>query len=159
MPPDSDPSVPIDNIRSLILFVTQCIDDRMASYRRGTRYESVRPSDVRVFVSALRQPRRIADLARILRISRQAVQMSVHRLQELKVVELQAIPGNNRDKLVVVTDRGRMARRTAQEQIARLEAEVANVIGADGLETVRELLVKLCKGFAHEEYLRNRELN
>jgi DNA-binding MarR family transcriptional regulator len=159
MAEDQSPTVPVDNIRSLVLFVGQCIDDRMQTYRKGTRYESVRPSDVRVFVSALRQPRRITDLAKTLKISRQAVQMSVKRLQNLKVVELQPVPGNQRDKLVVITDRGMNARRTAEEQIARLELELGDVIGTNELETLRHLLAKICVSFAHEQYALNIGLN
>jgi DNA-binding MarR family transcriptional regulator len=156
---DEIPSVPVDNIRSLLHFVTQCIDDRMQTYRKGTRYEGVRPSDVRVFVTALRKPRRITDLAKALKISRQAVQMSVRRLQDLRVVELQAIPGNQRDKLVVITDRGMSARKAAEDQIGRLELEVGSVLGPEGLAQLRVLLVKICDAFAHEEYLRNRGLD
>jgi DNA-binding MarR family transcriptional regulator len=153
------PTVPVDNIRSLLHFVIQCLDDRLQVYRKGTRYEAVRPSDVRVFVSALRQPRRITDLAKALKISRQAVQMSVKRLADLKVVELQPVPGNQRDKLIVITDRGMSARRTADDQITRLENEVSDVIGKDDLESLRILLAKLCDAFAHEEYMKNHGLN
>lgn len=159
MADDLAPTVPVDNIRSLVLFVGHCIDDRMQTYRKGTRYEAVRPSDVRVFVSAMRQPLRITDLAKALKISRQAVQMSVKRLQDLKVVELQPVPGNQRDKLVVVTDRGMNARRSAEEQIARLEQELGEVIGMKELETLRHLLAKICVSFAHEQYIRNIGLN
>ncbi len=159
MAESDSPTVPVDNIRSLLHFVIQCLDERLQVYRKGTRYESVRPSDVRVFVSALRQPRRITDLAKALKISRQAVQMSVKRLAELKVVELQPVPGNQRDKLIVITDRGMSARRTAEEQIGRLEKEVSDVIGKEDLETLRIMLAKVCDAFAHEEYMRNHGLN
>ncbi len=159
MAENDTPTVPVDNIRSLLHFVIQCLDDRLQVYRKGTRYESVRPSDVRVFVSALRQPRRITDLAKALKISRQAVQMSVKRLADLKVVELQPVPGNQRDKLIVITDRGMSARRTAEDQITRLEGEVSNIIGKDDLESLRILLARLCDAFAHEEYMKNHGLN
>ncbi len=81
--------------------------------------------------------------------------MSVKRLQDLKVVELQPVPGSQRDKLIVITDRGMSARQTAEEQIARLEREVGEVIGRQDLETLRNLLVRICDSFAHEEYIRN----
>ncbi len=85
--------------------------------------------------------------------------MSVKRLADLKVVELQPVPGSQRDKLIVITDRGMSARRTAEEQIALLEKEVADVVGNDDLETLRKLLAKVCNAFAHEEYMRNHGLN
>ncbi len=150
-----EPSIPVDNIRSLLQFVIDSIDDRLQSFLKGTRYETVRPSDIRVFALAQREPRKMADLARMLKVSRQAVQMSVKRLQELKVVELQPVPGNHRDKLVVLTDRGRSARNSAEEQLARYEGEIVSAIGKDGLETLRVLLIQLSKAYSNEEFLRN----
>ncbi len=155
---DALPKLAVDNIRSLLHFATQCADERLQSYRMGTRYEAVRPSDVRVFVMALRRPRRIADLARSMKISRQAVQMSVRRLQALKVLELQPIPGNQRDKLVVITDRGLNARRTAEMQSARLENEIAELLGVDGLEQFREYLSKISEYFGHREFIQEMNL-
>jgi DNA-binding MarR family transcriptional regulator len=111
---------------------------------------------VKVFAMALREPRRMADLARQLRISRQAVQMSVKRLSELKVVELQPIPGNSRDKYVVITDRGRSARKAAEVQLRQMETEIRAVIGKEGEDTLRGLLVRLCEAFSPEEYVRGR---
>ncbi len=151
---DEASAVPKNNIRSLLQVVSDGFDARLSSYRRGTRYESVRPSDVRVFVLALRQPRSIAELARILKVSRQAVHASVHRLRILKVVDLVSGPGNNRDKLVVLTDRGQNARKAAQEQIVGLESEIAAVIGTECLSELRRLLKKLEGVFVTEDVLR-----
>jgi DNA-binding MarR family transcriptional regulator len=140
---DSHNIVPLDNIRSLLQVVADALDERLKFYRRGTRFESVRPSDVRVFVQALRQPRSLSEMARILGISRQAVQMSVKRLSTLGVVALQASQSDSREKAVVITDRGMMARKAAQEQIKSFESECAAIIGTDGLETLRSLLGRL----------------
>lgn len=150
MDQEREPSVPVDNIRSLLQVVSDGLDMRLQSYRKGTRYEAVRPSDVRVFVLALRQPRSMAELARILSISRQAVQKSVHRLEALGILALQPMPGNLRDKQVVITDRGNSARSTAQDQVRQLEDACAAVIGVDGLQTLRELLLALETVFAVE---------
>jgi DNA-binding MarR family transcriptional regulator len=156
MDQEREPSVPVDNIRSLLHYVTTGIDARMEGYRRGTRYESVRPSDVRVFVLAQREPRTMADIAKVLGISRQAVQMSIKRLVALNVLELELAPGNHRDKLVMVTERGQAARLAASQQIDRLETECVKVIGADGLATLRHLLQALEGVFAAEASGRNK---
>jgi DNA-binding MarR family transcriptional regulator len=145
---DDEFFVPSNNIRSLLQGVSDGLDARFAAYRSGTRFENIRPSDVRVFVLALRHPRSMAELARILHVSRQAVHASVNRLRQLKVVELKSDPGNAKDKKVVITDRGESARSAAQTQIRQVETECAEVIGPDGVEKLRELLEALEAVFA-----------
>ena len=86
------PVVPLDNIRSLLSNLSVEIDYRFIRFRRGTRYENVRPSDVRVFVAATRGRRTISDVAMALNVTRQAVHASVKRLAALKILELQSMP-------------------------------------------------------------------
>ncbi len=138
---------PRQNIRSLILDISLGLDNRLQGLRDGTRYANVRESDVKVFMRAFRAPRSVAEIARSLNISRQAVHASVKRLQGIKVVELQPQPGNDRDKLVVVTERGYHAQDTAVEQLNTIEAEMAAVIGAEALEQLRHQLSLLSQAF------------
>jgi DNA-binding MarR family transcriptional regulator len=140
---NQDVPPPADNIRTLLYHLGTALDERLTLFRRGTPYEKVRPSDVRVFVAAARQPSTISEIARALKVTRQAVQASVHRLQEIKVLDLQAIPGNQRDKHVVVTARGMHARNTASQQIQQFEKEFAAVIGEEDLEKFRINLICL----------------
>lgn len=129
--------VPIDNIRTLLYYLGLAIDERMSQYRRGTPYENVRPSDVRVFVRASRNSFTISDIARELQITRQAAQSSVQRLIKLQVIVLKTLPGNKRDKVVVITPKGELANRSARQQVVNLENEFAEMIGKDKLEDLR----------------------
>ena len=138
---------PIQNIRSLLQEISVGVDNRLQELRVGSRYANVRNSDVRVFMRAYRAPATVAEIARILDISRQAVHASVKRLQALKIVALQAQPGNDRDKLVVVTGRGVHAQNTALEQIKIIEAQMADVIGAEALEKLRSQLLRISQAF------------
>lgn len=138
-------SPPPDNIRTLLHYLGQALDERLTHFRRGTVYEAVRPSDVRVFVSATRKPQTISEIARDMGVTRQAAQASVHRLHKLQVLDLQAAPHNKRDKIVVVTAKGQHAAKTAAQQVKRFEEEFAAVIGADGLATFRKNLVAILK--------------
>jgi DNA-binding MarR family transcriptional regulator len=140
------------NIRTLLYYLGQALDERLTMFRKGTAYETVRSSDVRVFMRALSCPQTISDIARALNITRQAVQSSVQRLQKIQVLDLAAMPGNKRDKLVVITPRGQHARNTASQQITRFEAEIAAVIGEDGLVALRENLEAVLKStIAHNK--------
>ena len=143
---DNNEQTPAENnIRTLIYYLGLAIDERLLNLRRGTAYENVRASDVRVFVTAVRRQRSISEIARELKITRQAAQMSVQRLAKLNVVELQTIPGNLRDKRVAATPRGLMARNTAAKQIAFIEQEFAAVIGDERLEMFRDCLTKIIR--------------
>ena len=135
-----------DNLRTLLFYLGLAIDDRLAQLRRNTAYEKVRPSDVRVFVRALRHPQTISEIARELQISRQAAQMSVQRLIKLQVLELQAFPHNKRDKLVGVTPRGVLAGKTAGQQIAQIETEFAELIGPEKVSEFRQHLSLMLNG-------------
>jgi DNA-binding MarR family transcriptional regulator len=147
---DKNAEFPDHNIRSLLERVAHGLDLRLEAYRKGTRYEGVRPSDVKVFVLAMLKPRTTADIARLANVSRQAIHSSIGRLADLGIVNLQFEGGNHRDKIVVVTERGKTARDVAIAQSGQLEEECAAIIGAHGLEQLRDLLAALNNGIGRD---------
>jgi DNA-binding MarR family transcriptional regulator len=139
--PDNLESPPSpDNIINLVHQLGMAFDERFMLFRRGTPYEAARKSDVRVFVQATRGPFTISEIARTMGITRQAVQNSVQRMQKMKVVNLQLVSGNRRDKQVVITELGLQAQNLAAQQVQRYEAEIAQAIGADNVEQFRKNL-------------------
>jgi DNA-binding MarR family transcriptional regulator len=136
-----------NTILSLMRELSILLDNRHLDLRQGTRYENVRPSDIKVFVEVARQPRSESEIARTLDVSRQAVQSSVKRLVEMKIIEVVSMPNNGRNKIVQVTERGNHARAAAAEQIRIVEAECAAVIGPAELERLRGLLMHLTTGY------------
>jgi DNA-binding MarR family transcriptional regulator len=151
--PDSSPprTIRYDNIRGLLQDLTSELDRHGAVHRRGTRYEGARQSDVRVFVMASRQPRTVSEIARELQVTRQAVHSSITRLKSLDVVELVHQPGNDRDKLVAVTDKGWQAQAVANDVIKQLERECAEILGTKGLEQFRRQLLALVSALKARE--------
>ena len=139
-----------DNIRTLIYFFGLMIDDRLADMRRDTPYAQVRPSDIRVFVTAARSPKSISAIARGLKISRQATQNSVQRLVDLGVLETSTVPNNRRDKLVTLTPRGKMAGMTAAKQITEVEKSFSDVIGIEAWVELRNNMKKLVEVFSKD---------
>jgi DNA-binding MarR family transcriptional regulator len=143
--PDDHPkrAIPFDNIRGLLQDLASALDERAVAYRKGTRYENVRLSDVKVFILASRKARTVSEIARELEVTRQAVHSSVLRLKALQVVELLPQPGNGRDKLVTVTEKGWQAQAVANDSITQLEKECAGILGTKGLEQFRKQLLAL----------------
>lgn len=127
-------------IRNLTAEFLTALDDRYVEMRKGTRYESVRQFDSRVFVAATREGLTESEIARAFLVSRQAVHAAVERLMKFELVERQAIPGNRRDKRIVLTERGKHASLMAAQQISDIEAECAAVIGAENFKTFRRQL-------------------
>ncbi len=140
---DQDIGPPETNLRTLIHFLGEMIDAKFVNWRKDTPYAGVRASDVRVFVTATRGPKSISEIARKLGISRQSAQASVKRLIKLGVVELERLPDNKREKLVLITPRGVLAGKTAKQQIETIESDVAAIIGRENLENMRKNLTEL----------------
>jgi DNA-binding MarR family transcriptional regulator len=138
---------PRENIRSLVFMLSLGIDNKLQSLREGSRYAGVRNSDIIVFMRAFREPATVAEIARSLEVSRQAVHQSVKRLQALKVVELVPQANNN---LVSMTERGLHAQKTALDQIVTIEKEMASLLGEEGLQTFRNHLGLLAKHFKEQ---------
>jgi DNA-binding MarR family transcriptional regulator len=143
---DTDLPIPFDNIRGMLQLFTIQLDHRLVKFREGTRFAKVRQSDIRIFISAVRTPQTIAELAREHHVTRQAVQSSVQRLAQLGVVELVHKPNNQRDKLVTVTERGKDAKQASLDFIGQVESEMAQIIGTKGLNQFRTLMVALVAG-------------
>ncbi len=138
---DSGPAE--SNLRTLIYFLGEKIDHKLAELRKATPYKGVRASDIRVFVTAARGENSISDVARKLGISRQSAQASVKRLIKLGVVELELVAKNKREKHILITPRGVLAGKTAKHQIEDVESDIAAIIGRDNVEQMRSHLVKL----------------
>jgi DNA-binding MarR family transcriptional regulator len=136
-------AIPYDNIRGLAQDLIDELDRRGDVHRRGSRFEHVRRSDVRVWAYASRKPRTMAEIARALKVTRQAVHASVKRLLDLGIVELLPQPGNGRDKLLTVTERGLEAQKLARHSIGLMEEEAAQIIGQRGLDQFRQQLLAL----------------
>jgi DNA-binding MarR family transcriptional regulator len=143
--PDSEQQrvIPFDNLRGLLQDLVGELDRRIFHHIKGTRYENIRPSDLRVGIMASRKPRSVSDIARELEISRQAVHSSVQRLIALEVVELLPDPASGRDKIVAVTEKGWQAQQVTLASIKLLEKECGEILGEKGVEQFRKQLLAL----------------
>ena len=132
-----------DNIKGLVQDLTEKLDARMDALIVGTPVERIRPSDKKTFMLIARHPRTISELARALRITRQATHKSVLRLIEHGVIELQPAPDSKRDKIPIVTEKGQQIRRIAAQNLDKIEAEIEAKISKRRLEEFRETLIEL----------------
>ncbi|MNS04299.1 MULTISPECIES: MarR family winged helix-turn-helix transcriptional regulator [unclassified Brevundimonas] len=81
---------------------------------------------------------RPADIARSLRLTRQAVHSTINSLVERGVFELVDDPTDGRIRIVQLTPMGKAMRRDAQKIVAHLTEELGRRIGARRVKALRE---------------------
>ncbi len=134
---DQSDLTPKLGLRGLCSLLLTELDRRYLTLLRGTPYENVRPFDVRVFLAATREGRTESEIARTFLVSRQAVHASVNRLIAMNYVQRKPIPGNGRDKQIVITELGQRANETANQHVFQVEIECAAIIGAENMPLLR----------------------
>lgn len=131
------------NVKGLMMDVLARWNREMDQGQSFTEFSAIRPSDQRVFGHMRGRPTLLSDFHGALGMSRQAAQQSVQRLIEHGVVRVDPAPDSRRDKIVSVTEKGQSLRSFAARQIRQIEQNCEERIGADGLETLRQLLLSL----------------
>lgn len=81
---------------------------------------------------------RPADIARSLRLTRQAVHSTINSLVERGVFELADDPTDGRIRIVQLTPMGKAMRQDAQKIVAHLSEELGRRIGARRVKALRE---------------------
>ena len=85
---------------------------------------------------------RISELAKCLRISRQAAQKRVVELEKLGFVHTDTDPTNLSAKIVTLTPKGRDSIKAALEIFSKLERELSKRIGVDDFKCMKKVIEK-----------------
>ncbi|MGE3074807.1 MAG: MarR family winged helix-turn-helix transcriptional regulator [Dehalococcoidia bacterium] len=102
-----------------------------------------KPSHSAVFSQIKPEGSRLTDLARGANITPQAMGELVDELEALDYVVRQPDPTDRRAKLVVLTDKGRECIEAGRVTIEGIEAQLTEILGERGHQTLRTLLRKL----------------
>ncbi|MEN0040452.1 MAG: MarR family winged helix-turn-helix transcriptional regulator [Pseudomonadota bacterium] len=131
------------NIKGSMMTIISRWNARMDAARAETEFADIRPADMRVFGNLRGRTVKLSVIHKEMGFSRQAAQQAIDRLVAHDMVVVSNDGGNRRDKLVSITEKGQRWRSLAAEQIRRIEADIANVLGDDAKETLRESLTTL----------------
>ncbi len=137
------------DIKRLVQEVADTLEAQLDTLREGSEYASIRPSDAKMFALISEKSRTISQLARTLRISRQAAHASIGRLTQFKIVELHPAPGSRRDKVAVITGNGQSVQTLTANQAQQIEAYLEEKIGKDRIDTLRSILTDILSQNAH----------
>ena len=135
-----------NNIRGLVQDLSERLDQRMQQLRDTSPELNVRPADAKMFMHVARHAESghsVSKIAKMLGISRQAAHASVQRLVANGSLKLELTDGNKRDKVPKITKKGHNLRQQVTGLIVHLENEMITALGAEDLETLRNLLARL----------------
>lgn len=132
----------ISNLKSLLQEKVWLLDDRLQQKRQASAYKTLTNAEARILAVLRGEELTIAELARRLAVSRQAVHKIISKLVQRKLLKLQPIEGNSRDKRIVFTQAGVALKQTAEQALQELEQEVETALGSRNLKLLKSLLRK-----------------
>ena len=129
-----------ESLKALFRDSLAWFEEEQLKLLQDSPYASASNAEIKLFAALRGESRSISELSRFLGISRQAVHQSVHRLIARGIVRLESTETNRRDKLVIITDEGREVQKITAQHFKIIEKKIANNIGPENLELVRQLL-------------------
>ena len=131
------------NIKGLMMTLLAHWNARMDAARAETEFADIRPADIRLFAQLRGRTVKLAQIHREMGYSRQAAQQAVDRLVAQDMLRVEVAPGNRRDKLVSISEKGQRWRQIAAHNIRQIEHQIAEALGEDQKEALRQNLAQL----------------
>lgn len=130
------------NLKGLLQEKMWLLDNRFRQKRMKTPYHFLTDAEMRILAVLRGEALTISEVARRLAVSRQAVHKVVSSLVGRKLLSLQKIEGNARDKRIVFTQAGEVMKKEAANVLKELEQEVEVAIGPRHFQLLKSLLKK-----------------
>ncbi len=144
----STSSTPRLHIGQLLTQLTRVFQTELFDRLTAAGLEGARASHTHVTAYIKAEGSRLTELAAQARMTLPAMSELVDDLQRLGIVERRPDSTDARAKLICLTDAGWEAMHTAREIIAEMEADYAELIGAERFEAAAQTLDGLLRGLA-----------
>lgn len=131
------------NIKGMMMTLIAHWNAQMDDARAKTEFAAIRPADIQVFAQLRGRTVKLSVIHREMGFSRQAAQQAVDRLVNQDMITVAPLPGSKRDKIVSITNKGQRWRTIAASQIRQIEEQIANAIGENSKEALRQHLREL----------------
>jgi DNA-binding MarR family transcriptional regulator len=129
-----------ENLRVLLYRRFKWVENYLLSQAKSSEYDYLSLSQIRVFAFMRGRDLTISDLAKLINVSRQAVQKTISTLVDQGLMELTESPDNRSAKLIKITDKGHKMQLWSKRVIDKAERELAAKIGPEKLELLKEIL-------------------
>ncbi len=130
------------NLKQLLIARADWFAREIESEIAKTEYADLTPAESRLLTHMAGKPCNMAELARRLGVSRQAVHKTVMGLASRNILTLTDDPDRGNAKLVLYTEHGREINRAGARMIDKIEQRIAHKMGRDAMEQLRLLLAK-----------------
>lgn len=134
------PAAMTANLKQLLLARSDWFAREIMKGVQRSEHAYITPAQSRLLAHMGGRPMSMAELARRLAISRQAVHKTVAELARRGILEIREDPAKRNSKLVSYTDRGRQVNRIGMQIIDRLEDRIAERLGRERLDELKALL-------------------
>lgn len=128
-----------NNLKALLQEKMWLLEERLGKIRQASPYK-LTDAHTRILATLRGESLTIAEVARKLTVSRQAVHKLVTELIKMQLLVLEPIPGNARDKRIRFTPEGEALKKAAALALLKLEQEVETAIGRENLQILKNLL-------------------
>jgi DNA-binding MarR family transcriptional regulator len=141
------------------LFAGWALADELQRRLATEGFEDSRFADGVIFQHLISGPLTISTLAERLEVTQQAASKSVADLQKRGYLRRDPDPTDARARLVVLTDRGDAVIAAARKHRAALDLELRATLGADRIESARQLLIDTLNHLGATPTLRARRVS
>jgi DNA-binding MarR family transcriptional regulator len=128
------------NLKQLLLARSDWFAEEIMKGIRGSDYGFITPAQSRLLAHMGGKPCSMAELARRLGVSRQAVHKTVIELVRRDILALYDDPERGNSKLVVYTEHGKKINRAGAAIIEKIEHRLASQLGENALDQLKTLL-------------------
>jgi DNA-binding MarR family transcriptional regulator len=123
-----------------LVHATYWLDDGLQAYMKEHAGISLPRAQSMMMVYLAEGVDSPSDLARRLRVSKQAIRQGLKELMAKDMVTLETDPANRRQKVVRFTEHGRALRKVAGEGLQSLEGELGRRLGEGRLAALHDAL-------------------
>jgi len=134
--------------------VVRAVIERMAA----DGLAGIKPSHGYVIQRLVDDQPTISSLAASLGMTQQGASKQVRDLERLGYVERVAVPGDQRARRVRLTDSGRAVLDGGRRARADIESQVADLVGADAVQTAKVVLAALLEVVGLDDRVRTRSV-
>ncbi len=137
-----DKNLLVSNLKGLLQEKLWLLEERLKQKRLSSPYQMLTDAEARILATLRGETLTIAEVARKLNVSRQAVHKIVSSLVHARLLKLEPIANNARDKRILFTKEGERMKEIAAKALQELEKEVAMAIGKKNVTLLKLLLAK-----------------
>ena len=130
----------VKSLRLLLRSRLEWVEDRLMASAEKNGYGYVSPSMARLYSYLGNEPIPMSELARRLKISRQAIHQLVAEGINSDFLTLINSPHDKRIKLVMFSTNGKEMANTALAELRKIEIELESSIGSENVQELRRIL-------------------